>query len=295
MINIIIAVASMLGLTFLLSAFLVWANKKFHLEEDLRIERVSDMLPNNNCGACGFPGCHAFAEALVQKKVQPVQCTISNDETKKEIAHLIGVAVGEQEKQVARLACAGGSHVAHRQAHYTGLQSCRAASLISGGDKSCQWGCLGFGDCETVCDFDAIVMHEQGLPMVTEELCSACGDCVTVCPKDLFSLQPVSHYLWIACKNHQAGDNILADCKVACTACGRCAFDSTDELIIMHDNLAQIDYSKFSSDALRQSNKKAIQRCPTGAIIWIECDGIITKGAAAVSIIRKEELKVLTT
>lgn len=56
------------------------------VHEDLRINLVEEMLPNTNCGACGLPECRAFAEALVQQKVLPVQCTVSTDEAKFSIA-----------------------------------------------------------------------------------------------------------------------------------------------------------------------------------------------------------------
>ena len=69
-------------------------------------------------------------------------------------------------------------------------------------------------------------MNEYVLPVVIEDKCTACNACVEVCPKDLFSLHPVSHRLWVACKNLEAGDEILEDCEVACTACGRCAMDA---------------------------------------------------------------------
>ena len=69
-------------------------------------------------------------------------------------------------------------------------------------------------------------MNEHGLPVVDEAKCTACGDCVEACPKDLFSLHPASHRLWVACKSLEAGDELLDDCEVACTACGRCAMDA---------------------------------------------------------------------
>ena len=294
MMSILIALAIMSGLTLLLTTFLVVANKKFHVEEDRRIDFVENMLPGNNCGACGLPGCRAFAEALVQQKASPVQCTVSSDEIKTRIAQLIGVEVGIQEKQVARLACAGGDNVAHRQAYYSGLKSCRAATLIAGGDKSCGWGCLGFGDCEKACDFAAIYMNPHGLPIVIDDKCTACGDCVDICPKELFSLHSISHRLWVACKNQQAGDEILSHCEVACTACGRCASDSPN-LITMKHNLAVIDYTAFNVHSEYKTITMPIQRCPTGAIVYLEANGIVIKGAAAAKILRKEALQVAPT
>ncbi|MCI1244775.1 MAG: RnfABCDGE type electron transport complex subunit B [Bacilli bacterium] len=60
------------GLGFLLGVFVTWAAKVFRVEEDPRIAEVEKLLPNANCGACGFPGCHAMAEALVKGEVTKV-------------------------------------------------------------------------------------------------------------------------------------------------------------------------------------------------------------------------------
>ena len=95
------------------------------------------------------------------------------------------------------------------------METCQAAAQVSGGAKACAWGCLGFGDCKTVCKFDAITMSKNNLPEVNEQLCTACGDCVKTCPKDLFSLQAINRRLWIACRNEEAGDNLLQYCEVA--------------------------------------------------------------------------------
>jgi ferredoxin len=191
--------------------------------------------------------------------------------------------MGGEEKRVARLACAGGTNVAKIRANYVGEPSCRGASLISGGGKSCFWGCLGYGDCEVVCDFDAIVMNEFGLPVVDVDKCTACGDCVEVCPKDLFSLQPISNQLWVACKNLEFGDEVLEDCEVACTACGRCAMDAGPRLVTMVHNLPVVNYNNGPQTI------NPIQRCPTGAIVWLEKDGSVTKGRDAKKILRKGE------
>ncbi|TWO32254.1 RnfABCDGE type electron transport complex subunit B [Seonamhaeicola sediminis] len=279
--SIVIAIAALGGLTLLLAIMLIFANKKLFVYEDPRIDKVEDMLPHANCGACGYPGCRPFAEALVLKKSLPGKCTVSSDEGRQSIAEFLGVALGAEEKQVARLACAGGTNVAINRAQYIGVQSCQAANLVSGGGKGCFWGCLGHGDCESVCDFDAITMNEHGLPIVDVEKCTACGDCVEVCPKDLFSLQPISHKLWIACKNLEQGEAILEDCQVGCTACGKCAMDAPGELITMKNNLPVINYSES------HNTQKPIQRCPTGAIVWLEDSGLMIKGKESRKIIRK--------
>jgi Na+-translocating ferredoxin:NAD+ oxidoreductase RNF subunit RnfB len=274
------AVGAIGGLTFALASLLVLANKRLHVEEDPRIDVVEDMLPHANCGACGLPGCRPFAEALVQGEVLPGKCTVSTEEQRVDIASFLGVDVGAEERWVARLACAGGTNVARNHARYHGPGSCAAAAQVAGGGKGCFWGCLGLGDCEEVCDFDAIHMDAHGLPVVDEAKCTACNDCVEACPKDLFSLHPVSHRLWVACSSLEAGDELLEDCEVACTACARCEMDGPG-LIEMRDNLPVIDYGR------RHATQLPIQRCPTGSIVWLDPVAGPVKGPLATKIIRK--------
>ena len=284
--SIFVAVGFMSALGLMLASILVLANKRLFVFEDPRIDQVEDLLPKANCGACGTAGCRPFAEMLVQGQIEPAKCTVNSKDMNQVIANFLGVDLGKEEKRVARLACAGGTHVAYIRASYGGIESCRAAALVSGGGKGCAWGCLGLGDCADVCDFNAIHMDRYGLPVVTEADCTACGDCVEVCPKDLFSLHPVSHQLWVACNNQAFGDEAEKECEVICTACGRCAQDSPEGLIEIRDNLAVVDYAKNSL-----ASRVAIERCPTGAIVWLEKGGKAVKGRDARKVVRKEALQ----
>lgn len=269
-----------------LAWLLALANKRLYVYEDPRIGEVEEMLPKSNCGACGTAGCRNFAEQVVAGQIIPAKCTVNSPDMNAYIAGYLGVAMGEVEKQVARLACAGGSHVAKVRASYKGLNTCRAAATVSGGGKACAWGCLGLADCEVSCEFDAITMNQYGLPVVDADKCTACGDCVEVCPKDLFSLQPVSHKLWVACKSRADGDISEAQCEVACTACGKCVMDAAPGLIRLDNNLAVIDYAKNPL-----ASPVAIERCPTGAIVWLEGKQPLS-GREAKKIIRKAALPV---
>ncbi|MBI5329786.1 MAG: 4Fe-4S binding protein [Betaproteobacteria bacterium] len=284
--NIALAGAFMAALGGVLALLLVVANKRLYVYEDPRINEVEELLPHSNCGACGTAGCRNFAELVVAGGIVPAKCTVNSPEQNAYIAKFLGVSMGEADKQIARLACAGGRHVAWQRASYQGLGTCRAAALVSGGGKACAWGCLGLGDCESVCEFDAIYMDDNGLPVVIDSLCTACGDCVDVCPKDLFSLQSVSHKLWVACKNRADGDTAEAQCEVACTACGKCTVDAAPGLIRLDNNLAVIDYANNTL-----ASHTAIERCPTGAIVWLN-EGRIEKGREAKKIIRTQALPV---
>jgi Na+-translocating ferredoxin:NAD+ oxidoreductase RNF subunit RnfB len=241
------------------------ANKKFYVWEDPRIGEVEQLLPNSNCGACGQPGCRAFAEALVTGKEQPSGCTVMGEEDLSDVASFLGVDAGEANKRVARLLCAGGKNEAARNSDYAGLESCKAAASVAGGGKACNWGCLGLADCESACLLDAIYMNDDLLPVVIPERCTACNDCVVACPKDLFVLMPMEQKLIVQCKNLLKGDAAEDLCSVACNTCNRCVADSEPGVIEMIDNLAVINYEKNEL-----TDPKAISRCPTGAIVWVE-------------------------
>lgn len=281
-IGLTVAFMSILGLV--LSSILAVANRKLWVFEDPRIDEVEELLPSTNCGACGTAGCRPFAEALIAGEIQPANCTVNSAEATAEIAEYLGVDTGDVVKRVARLACAGGSHVARAKAHYGGMETCRAAAVVSGGPKSCTWGCLGLADCAEVCDQEAIAMDHHGLPVVDPAKCTACNDCVEICPKGLFSLEPVDHRLWVACKNLLDGDEAEAECEVACTACEKCAADSPGGLIEIQNNLAVIDYSKN-----HLASPVSAERCPTGAIVWLDNE-VPIKGSQAKRIVRDEAL-----
>jgi Na+-translocating ferredoxin:NAD+ oxidoreductase RNF subunit RnfB len=250
------------GLTF--GVLIALANRSLWVWEDPRIDVVAQMLPNANCGACGLPGCRAFAEQAVEGRIAPAQCTVANEDARQAIAGYLGVEAGQAVKRVARLLCAGGTDVSVQRAEYRGLPTCAAAATVAGGGKGCAWGCLGLADCARVCDFDAIAMSDAGLPVVDPDKCTACGDCVEACPKGLFVLLPLENSLLVQCKNLVNGDDALEQCRVACTACGKCVQDAAQGLISVASGVAVVNY-----DLIAEATERAVARCPTGAIVWL--------------------------
>jgi electron transport complex protein RnfB len=264
--NPILDSALVLGSVGLFFGFLIaMVNKKFQVWEDPRIDEVEELLPSTNCGACGMPGCRAFAEAVVNGEEQPSTCTVMGTEDVSDVASYLGVDAGEANKRVARLLCAGGKNEAARNLDYAGFETCKAEAAVAGGGKGCTWGCLGLADCEVSCLLDAIYMNENALPVVIPELCTACNDCVEACPKDLFELMPIEQKLIVQCKNLLNGDAAEDLCSVACNACSKCVADAEPGVIEMVDNLAVINYEKNEL-----TDPKAISRCPTEAIVWVE-------------------------
>ena len=263
--DVLVSVAVLGGVATVFGAAISMVNARFRVWEDPRIDQVRDLLPGADCGACGRAGCRAFAQAVIGGSAVPAECTVMGAGDREDVAAYLGIAAGSADRRVARLLCAGGRDVAPYKARYHGIESCAAAAAVTGGGKACPWGCLGYADCAVSCDFDAIHMSAFGLPVVNLEACTACGDCVEACPLDLFVLMPADHHLVVQCRNLLSGDAAEAVCSVACNACGRCVADAADGLIEMVDGLAVVDYARVESE-----NPKAVERCPTGAIVWIE-------------------------
>ena len=250
------------GLGAFFAAALAIADKKLRVEEDPRIGLVVDALPGANCGACGHAGCNAFAESVVSGESPVNGCPVGGQDCANAVALIMGVDAGSSVKHAARLMCRGTAALAKDKAHYDGPSNCAVQDLVSGGSKACQWGCLGGGDCVDACNFGALEMGPDGLPVVYEDLCTACSACVTACPRDLFELHPIDREFFVFCKSHDDPKTARAVCDAACIGCGICARNS-EGAITMQDSLAVIDYEKLDPEII------PIQKCKTGAIGWL--------------------------
>lgn len=259
-------VFTMGALSLLFSLGLVFAYKKLKVYEDPKIEQISEVLPQANCGACGYAGCRAFAEAVVKGEAATSGCPVGGEEVTQYIADALGVTAEKVIKKIARLHCRGTHEAAKNRGSYLGIATCHASHLI-GGNKQCSFGCLHFGDCARACPFDALYMGEEGLPFVKEHKCTACGKCVDACPRNLFELHPVSQEIIVFCQSQDRGASSRKMCKNACIACGICS-QACPETIVIENNLAKIlDYKKIEPDKIPE-----IEKCPTNSIGRIHKD-----------------------
>ena len=250
------------------SVILFLVAKKFHVHEDPRIDLVEEALPAANCGGCGFPGCRAFAEALVKADdITDLNCPVSNKEDMDKISSILGKELGEKDPLVAVVRCAGSPDKRPKTSIYDGAATCTIVSSLYTGDTGCPHGCLGMGDCVDVCNFDAIYMNpETGLPEVNDEKCTACNACVVACPRIIIELRKKNkkdRKIYIACINEEKGGVARKNCKVACIGCGKCVKVCPYEAIEMENNLACIDATKC------RLCRKCAPECPTGAILEI--------------------------
>ncbi len=251
-----------LGLLFGIT--LAYAAKKFAVHVDPRVEQITDILPHANCGACGYPGCSAYAEAVVSGKAQPTLCTPGGQEVIENISTIMGISVGQtEEPKVAVVQCQGGLAEAKEKFVYDGIEDCRAAELVEGGHKACKYGCLGLGSCVRACPFDAMYMNDNGLPVVIEDKCTACGICVTTCPRGVMALIPRSQKVFLACVSQDKGKAVKSICKVGCFACKMCALPKVTPSgsIEMEGNLPVI--KKIHEDDLFT----AFDRCPSKSYV----------------------------
>ena len=251
----------------LLGAFFAYglsiAKKKFKVEEDPRIDRIEDVLPGANCGGCGYPGCRAFAEAVAATKADVDGCPVGGMDTAKQVADIMGMEVGDSEREVAVLICRGTEEAALRKAEYRGIHSCYGANLVQKGNKKCSYGCMGYGDCVSVCNFDAIRIGPEGIPVVDREKCTGCGLCVKACPKNILELHPLSRRFFVLCKSFDGPKASRQNCKNACIGCKICIKGVKNGEITVDNDLSVIHNTEVVND---EEAMQWIGKCPTKVI-----------------------------
>jgi len=227
---------------------LAYAARRFAVKTDPRVAAVRDALPGANCGACGFAGCQGYAEAVVNDpSVGPGLCTPGKADVAAMVAKITGKVPSEVIPMVATVFCRGDECKARRRFVYDGIKDCRAAVLVSGGDKACQYGCLGYGTCHRACPFGAIGMSKDNLPVIDREKCTACGVCVSACPKNIIDLTPAAKEVHIRCSSHDKGPVVKKACELGCIACGLCVKGCPEGAIRLDNFLARIDYEKCTN------------------------------------------------
>jgi len=248
-----------LGIVFGVALAIVAA--RFVVKTDPKVEKVRETLPGANCGACGFAGCMGYAEAVVGNPDVAVNlCAPGKSAVAEKVAEITGKKAEKVEPKIARVFCQGGKSLSQRKFIYTGVQDCTAAVLAAGGDKSCEYGCLGYATCMRACPFDAITMSADKLSIISKEKCTACGKCVAACPKKVIELAVESKAVVISCHSRDKGADTKKKCQVGCIACGICVRTCPVDAIKIDNNLAQIDHAKCIVCGL------CVKKCPTSAI-----------------------------
>jgi Na+-translocating ferredoxin:NAD+ oxidoreductase RNF subunit RnfB len=240
---------------------LAFAAKKFAVQIDPRVEQVKDALAHAHCGACGYAGCEQYAEAVVKNPdVPPNLCTPAGPRGAEKVAAITGKKAELREPIFARVMCQGSWEKSTKRFKYEGVQDCRAAVLAGGGDKSCIYGCLGYGTCANVCPFSAITMGDNHLPIIDIVKCTGCRKCEGACPKKVIEVLPASKQVLVACHSKDKGGETRKHCQVGCIACGVCAKVCPYNAPKIEKNLSKIILDKCKVCGL------CVAKCPTKAI-----------------------------
>ncbi|MEW5774582.1 MAG: RnfABCDGE type electron transport complex subunit B [Thermodesulfobacteriota bacterium] len=215
-----LAVFGTLGL--LAGAALALAAVRCKVEVNPKIEAVKHALMGANCGGCAYPGCEAYAEALVSDpSVPPDLCRPGGPEVALAVARITGKELGSAQPVAAVRRCVKDEGQVAAGLVYQGIRTCLAASLAHGGPDACRFACIGLGDCVASCPFEA--MHlEGGMVRIDADACTGCGNCVRACPKAILELAPRAARVLVHCSSRDKGKEVASVCQAGCIACGMC-------------------------------------------------------------------------
>ncbi len=259
LIDILYAFAVVVAVGLLFGILLALITHFFGIEEDETAKKIREVLPGINCGACGFKGCNDYAEAMAKGLAKPNLCIPGAEAVAKQLGEIMGVEVEEPKDFVAFVHCNGTCEAAPAKADYKGIATCSAANQTYGGPKLCAYGCLGCGDCASVCVSDAICITD-GIAHVNTARCVGCGMCVKTCPKHIISMIPQETATVVYCSSRDKGADARKACKNACIACRKCEKLCPCDAIKVTDNCAVIDYEKCTGCGA------CAEGCPTGCI-----------------------------
>ena len=268
--NVILIAVVVLGLVGLISAVVLFvASKKFAVYEDPRIGQVGEVLPQANCGGCGYPGCSGFAAACVKASesgsLSDLNCAPGGQKVMEQVAAILGLQASAAAPKVAVVRCQGTCDARPHGVEFDGAHSCRIQNMTGMGETQCLYGCLGEGDCEHACIFGAITVNPvTRIAEVDESKCTGCGACAKTCPRGIIELRPQGpkgRKVVVLCNNKDKGALATKECKASCIGCGKCVKTCEKfEAITLGTNLAHIDPDKCKMCL------KCVEACPRGAI-----------------------------
>lgn len=259
------------GVAFVAALVLYFVSRRFYVEPDITAEKIAKVLPQANCGGCGYAGCADFASACSKAEEEgfaKLYCPVGGAAVMKKISKIKGFAAVEKKPSVAVLRCQGTCDVAPAKITYDAISSCRIANQISVGKSGCPNGCLHLGDCVKVCKFGALSFDKATqMPVVDRAKCTSCGACVKACPRGLFEIRELSNkgcLLYVACRNIQKGAVARKNCSAACIGCQKCSKLNPD--VKVENNLSFIPQSVDAD----KWGKQLSENCPTKAIVYKE-------------------------
>ncbi|WP_338527024.1 electron transport complex subunit RsxB [Erwinia aphidicola] len=162
-----IAVLVLSALSLVLGELLGYASRRFEVEEDPIVEQIDAILPQSQCGQCGYPGCRPYADAVGNNGELINKCAPGGEQTMLKLAALLNVDPQPLGEEAA-------------------LEPERKVAWID------EANCIGCTKCIQACPVDAIVGATRAMHTVLSDVCTGCDLCVAPCPTDCIEMRPVA-------------------------------------------------------------------------------------------------------
>ena len=255
------------ALAILTGHVLGWADRKFAVQVDPKVEAMLAALPGANCGGCGFTGCAGYAEAIAEGISDVTRCGPGGSSCAQKLAQIMGLELKESFPYRAVVHCSAHTYQRLQRAQYEGEPTCVSANLV-GGVQGCTYGCLGLGDCFRACQYDAIQIVD-GLSTIDYDKCVGCGACSRTCPRNIITLVPfkAERMMVVACSNQDTAADVRAVCEVGCIGCQACV-RVAPELIAMDGALPSINYNLYNPEEA-ESLKSVLEKCPRKRYVFV--------------------------
>jgi len=163
----ITALLVMTGIALVLGAVLGFASIKFKVEGDPLVEKIDAILPQTQCGQCGFPGCRPYATAIADGEAEINQCPPGGEEGIRKLADLLG----REFKPLS-------------EEH--GVEKAKSVAVID------EATCIGCTLCIQACPVDAIVGAAKQLHAIVAAECTGCELCLAPCPVDCITMEAIT-------------------------------------------------------------------------------------------------------
>ena len=163
--NLLLAIAIVAALGLLFGLVLGIAAVRFKVESDPIVEQIDAILPQTQCGQCGYPGCRPYAEAIANGD-EINKCPPGGDAAIKKLADLLG----REAKPL---------HAGHGDPPPKRVAYIREAE------------CIGCTKCLQACPVDAILGAPRLMHTVIVNECTGCDLCVEPCPVDCIEMRPL--------------------------------------------------------------------------------------------------------
>ena len=165
-----VALLIMIGLALSLGLVLGYAAIKFKVAESPLVQKIDAILPQTQCGQCGFPGCKPYATAIAQGEADINQCPPGGEEGIRRLAELLGVDPKPLNAE-------------------HGVSKPKSVAVI---DEN--W-CIGCTLCIQACPVDAILGAAKHMHTIIEKECTGCELCIPPCPVDCIYMRVIEEDL----------------------------------------------------------------------------------------------------